>query len=471
MSLSQNFIANQIVGTNSNNPIVFVTSAPANTNNFTTNNNTSVDYIFTLNYNADQDANNLIYYCGIQETGKKKIGSTEYNTSYCPYTQLELPDVGANIKNVTSMSAIGFSNSNGNNYNTITLTVAFYDVSFNSYLYYIYFYANTNTPSFSDWIKISKTSASNGTFNLWSSIIQEKQPYNLNSSSSECSTIYMIQTTYNYTPTITYNSSTICEVVYSFTNGNKSITNGALTPATNACANYQWYVPYTTELLNGQVGYSSSNTVGNIISIYNPMIAYFNSTFSGLAVKNASTNEVNVYYYTGNDNIITNNNINFSSAALNLTLNQPITGYCMNDNYIFYTYENYNNYYYNYLSNNNPSWTQNINVSGNNALQWIYYDNNNNALWLTDNNQYYYNDNSDKNYDKNSDYTQKSCGAFYNFISGSGLLGASQLAVSYTSYNFLSEQHKYKNSSIAVAVLEGENQGLWWIVNLPQFQY
>jgi len=443
--------------------IVFTCSAPYTTQNgLTDNGKAAQDYIFTLSYNENQNANNKINYYIVQEKGINGKNTTKYTVEQGK-TTIDLPTYA---QNVTSMCAIGFESPNNDNYNEIILTVAFYDASYNSYL------CGYNLQNESDgWFTITSNFYSNGYILLWSSIIPEKQQEGLTSNG----TLYMIQTKYKLDgSTLTYKNSTILQVGYNWNNNNNLTYN--TTTANNVLSTYQWYVPYIPDLSSNQVGYNSSESACNIINIYNPMIAYdYNATtFAGIVVTDVSKNKVNIIYSVAND-FVTKDNLNMKNTNLNLELTQPITGFCINQNsgtnnnvVMYFTYENF--IYKDNLNVNSWSTSQ---ISKNDALQWIFYDNVSDLIWTGDNsNNFFYGNTINK-------LTTGSVGPL-NYISGAGLLACSKESVSGTNSTTTYKKNKSTkvyiynstwnfNSNAAIAVISGKNQGLWWVIDPQSF--
>ena len=195
---------------------------------------------------------------------------------------------------------------------------------------------------------------------------------------------------------------------------------------------------------------------------------YNNGTFSGIVVTDVLNNQVNVIFYSGNKNII-NDNIEFTSTNLNTKLYQPITGYCMNDKHIYYTYENLYTYvnYTDISFNWTYYYTNNVTPNNTTELQWIYYDERCDLLWATDNSCNYYFANNGKGQLKDQgQITNKQ----YNYITGAGLLactkesasGITTTTTTVWAYRVPVKHFNhvwYYNSNTAIAVLAGENAG------------
>ena len=463
--------------------LIYTCSAQLTNNSYVKSNKSAQEYIFSLGYNSSTNTNCDLYYWLVEGYNPNKSDDKKYTTEILQQqTSIPLNNAFNTTSseptpiypvNVTSMYSVGLydPSSNTNNFNYVVLFVAFNDASFNSYLAY---YDMIKLK----WETISYYPVTDNKTYIYSSITSNLE--NGNNKGYSDGYTYMIQSEYNVNK-MERTNCTILQVTQNV-NSNGNLNTNIYTTS-NACVQ-NWYVPTSTYYTKNDVGFQDpSNNNENLIGIYNPMIAVFTDSgsskaiFAGVVVTDASKNEVNIIYYylngSGNMNLA-NDDVNFISTKLNLTLKQPITGICINNFYIMYTYENTYNHYT--FSGDIQFRTDSI---GKDALQWILYDNNCDILWTANNTDNIYCSKSSitaSNYNKltlNSSYTIKNAS---NYISGCGLTACNNVYAS-TSVNTITQTQGGKptnqrknvyysqasNTAIAaIAAVQGDGT-LWWV--------
>ena len=462
--------------------LIYTCSAQLSTNNYVHKNKAGKEYIFSLGYNSSTNTNCDLYYYlveGYNEAGNQITTSNNKYSTEILQKQTSIPLNNAYNTtssepspiypvSVTSMYSVGLQDPSNNEKNYVVLYVAFNDTSFNSYLAYYDMQLLT-------WNTISYYPVTNNKTYIYSSITSNLQ--NGTRSGYSDGNTYMIQSEYN----VNKMERTYCTIlqVTQYINNN-GVVKTTIYTTSNACVQ-NWYVPTITYYTKGDVGYTDpSNNNENIIGIYNPMIYVFTdggtskAIFAGVVVTDASKNEVNVIYEENDQSQmnLANDNVNFVSTDLNLKLEQPLTGFCINNNYILFSYENTYNYFT--FSGDKPFKSESI---GKDSLQWILYDNNCDILWTANNINNIYCSKSSitaSNSNKltlNSSYQINNAS---NYISGCGLTACNNVYASTvtkkksgktgTTNGYIETFYNQASNTAIVAIAAVSGDGtLWWV--------